>query len=245
MIKSERKRMAPPDRPAASPKARPAFTIQPTQSPRKSLSGKESLYAKAVREQLPDQVAILDTEVLAILTEEMVQESLPLQKLRDVSFRKRPDGTLECLSIMDLGLEKKDHQFLTDTWQSLTKLTDECRYIYDLVYASGCYRTAFVKNIMAFMSHAIDQGLDLATVLIKTATFVVGRDGQPSDLLNNVQQVKQLTESLHSNIDFLDTVREVLTENFSAIPLVTGDAPSSDDSLRKTPRKDVFGKTKE
>lgn len=233
MLKTERKRIA-PDKSLDSPKA---SGNQLTSSSRRIDSARDSLYAKAVREQLPDQVAILDTEVLAILTEDIVQESLPLQKLRDVSFRKRPDGTLECLSIMDLGLEKKDHQFLTETWLGLTKLTDECRYIYDLVYASGCYRTAFVKNIMAFMSHAVDQGLDLAAVLIKTATFVVARDGQPSDLLNYVQQVKQLTESLNSNTDFLDTVREVLTENFSAIPLVTGDVPSSNDSLRKISRK--------
>ena len=75
---------------------------------------------------------------------------------------------------------------------------------------------------MAFVSHAVDQGLELAAVLIRTATFVVQRDGQPQDLLDYVQQVRQLSESLQGHMEFLETVREVLIDNFSIIPLVAG-----------------------
>ncbi|OQV16069.1 hypothetical protein BV898_09839 [Hypsibius exemplaris] len=169
---------------------------------------------------LRGKVTILDTDVLSLLTDAVLQHNPLLRKLQQASFRRRSDGTIECFSVMDLGLEKKDHQFLTDTWLSLAQLTDGCRYIYTVIDASGCHALAFVKNIMAFMSHAIDQGLELAAVLIRTATFVVQRDGQPSELLEYVQQVRQLSEALHSHTDFLNTVREVLTDNFNAIPLV-------------------------
>ena len=100
--------------PVNNAKQRYPSSTQAQPSPAKS----ESPLVRAVREQIPNQVAILDTEVLSLLTDAVLRQNPLLRKLQQASFRKRSDGTIECISVMDLGLEKKDHQ-VSNAWEYL------------------------------------------------------------------------------------------------------------------------------
>ncbi|XP_055341572.1 uncharacterized protein LOC129590394 [Paramacrobiotus metropolitanus] len=174
----------------------------------------------AICDQIPASLAILDAEILSLLTADVLKSNPLLAKLHSACFRPRTNGSVECLSMMDLGLEKKDHEFLTANWMQLAHMTECCQQVYSLISLSGCADGQFLQNIMAFLRHAVAQGLELAILLVRTATFVVVRDGDPVDLLNYVHHLRQLSEALSSNTEFIETVRVALNENFAAIPMV-------------------------
>lgn len=196
--------------------------MKPTfqKSIKKSLSEEHNIFISVTASQIPDQLAVLDRQMLTFLSDEVVTKSLPLRNLRDSGFRKKPDGSLEAISILDLGMEKSDRQFLTETWPHLIELVANCRQIGELLTSAGCQSLDFTANIQSIISNAVDEGLELAGLLIRTAIFVIGRDGDSDQLFGQVQRIRRLTQFLIANNDVLKNAKDTLVQNFSTVQLL-------------------------